>query len=1144
MTQATLLAVLLSAILSDAPVASRPSALGIVEKTQRATVAVTERLDQADKDVKAGKIDEGLERAIAADALAREALHPSDPGRTRAAVVAARIRYTKAAREKDGKLALKWASEARQASLENSDPKAAQRWAEIAVSLAKTALATDDPELGRVGLQLELTRCISALTANDLPAARKSIDIARGDAEKLFKPGDLDRVTVFMRLAQIEFHEGHRDAAEATLAKVVSEIDPGRPELRRPRLEALTALAQLRVLRGAPDARATQAQCLVAAASLGDPVDSRALAACQIVAAFAWSQMVADAQKTLASGDYAKAMAGLVDEVRVFRAELEKAGADRATAALGDLFVAKFQYDAERASEAEKTLARFDAETGGAEAEQPLTIGDYWTLRGLVATEKGDYATARDCHDRAFRSYYRARLPQQAIALNNLGLLLLRQGDYDSAEAILRGANAFSIADPSLKGDPQRASILTNLAKCLESNNNLPEALRLHKEALAIAQGMKPPRAFLIMACLNNVGLNRYLAGELDDAAARYEEARKLAVANFGATHFRVAETDVNRAWLAIAQEKPEEADALFKASLDVFRERGDDHPRVAETLSYVARVQAKGGQKEKALAAINEALALQEKSLIRTFRSPLSERDRLAVVQELRVHPESSVWPGVLDTYLELVNNLGVPPTEQYQRLLAWKGVMARHATPRVDELENEPEIRSLARERELRLAALREASVARMAGKARMGRGEQSRLESEIEELERSLARKSARFSQGVGSVEVAPARVAAALPAGSALLDVIEVRRFKVDDTGEVLKDFRYVGFLVRPDRPVERVELAGSAPVINSAILAFRADIEGRRDLKTSGQTLAAMVRDPLLPKLEGIHTLIVAGDDLINYLPMGALPGKTPGRFWVEDLTFGAVTSAQSLVERHERKVTMREGAVIVGGIDFATWPKLSGTIAEAAEVARSYRTSHKSGDLDQISGSEATPDRLRNLLPIRRFVHLATHGFFQADKGEGLFKTHGSSAEFDSGIVLAGPKSSHSDDMLTAEEIGLLDLRGTELVVLSACESGLGRLRAGQGVIGLVGALDRAGVASVVSTLWKVSDEGTVPFMAAFYRHLWSEGSPIGAAKAVRAAQLDMIKGVAKGEKGTVYAHPFYWAAFVQVGDPAPTRSR
>jgi CHAT domain-containing protein len=152
-----------------------------------------------------------------------------------------------------------------------------------------------------------------------------------------------------------------------------------------------------------------------------------------------------------------------------------------------------------------------------------------------------------------------------------------------------------------------------------------------------------------------------------------------------------------------------------------------------------------------------------------------------------------------------------------------------------------------------------------------------------------------------------------------------------------------------------------------------------------------------------------------------------------------------------------------------------------------------------------------------------------------------------------SGLILAGANQRQSgpgeDGVLTALEAAGLDLWGTRLVVLSACETGLGEIKNGEGVYGLRRALVLAGSESQVMSLWQVSDAATRDLMAAYYTRLQAGE---GRTEALRQVQLTMIKsggttapaGAQRGiglqkenPKSQDLSHPFYWAAFIQSGE-------
>jgi hypothetical protein len=209
------------------------------------------------------------------------------------------------------------------------------------------------------------------------------------------------------------------------------------------------------------------------------------------------------------------------------------------------------------------------------------------------------------------------------------------------------------------------------------------------------------------------------------------------------------------------------------------------------------------------------------------------------------------------------------------------------------------------------------------------------------------------------------------------------------------------------------------------------------------------------------------------------------------------------------------------------------FPPLPGTFTEGREVARLL-------GVEPVLGRAAVESRVKKAAS-PRVLHLATHGFFLPDQQEipeGAFR--GLAPEnplLRSGLALAGantwlagrtPPEEAEDGLLTAEDVTGLDLLGTELVVLSACETGLGQVRAGEGVFGLRRAFQLAGARSVVMSLWKVPDEPTRELMGALYRHLLA-GLP--RAEALRLAQRELRAS---------YPHARDWGAFILQGDPGP----
>jgi CHAT domain-containing protein len=252
----------------------------------------------------------------------------------------------------------------------------------------------------------------------------------------------------------------------------------------------------------------------------------------------------------------------------------------------------------------------------------------------------------------------------------------------------------------------------------------------------------------------------------------------------------------------------------------------------------------------------------------------------------------------------------------------------------------------------------------------------------------------------------------------------------------------------------------------------------------------------------------------------------------------------------ALLPKTEQVALRGNAATDVRGL---RWTPLPGAAAEAADIDKALKDSSY-GPVQIYSGAKALEDVFKRI-KAPRVLHLATHGFFLEDiqrTPEQMDRGLGADARgqerlrmvknplLRSGIVLAGANAlgdgttlaDIDDGWVTAEEIALMNLQGTDLVVLSACESGLGDIKTGEGVYGLRRAFLYAGARTLVTSLFKVPDNETRLMMQRFYGSL-KAGK--GKLEALHDAQLAVIQERRK-EHGA--AHPFFWASFVLVGDP------
>jgi len=446
---------------------------------------------------------------------------------------------------------------------------------------------------------------------------------------------------------------------------------------------------------------------------------------------------------------------------------------------------------------------------------------------------------------------------------------------------------------------------------------------------------------------------------------------------------------------------------------------------------------------------------------------------------------------------------------------------------------------------------------------------------LAAQADPLENELIQRSAplRALSALPSPAQIVDRVAQALPRDSALVEFVAYEdRPLVPRPGtfeeQVPGEPRFLALVLLANGRVSVVDLGPAAPIHQAVGRLRKALVRRTATWRSASQELYRLAFKPLLPVLGTTRQLSLSTDGQLSLVPFAALHDGQ--RFLGDSFHLGYHTSGKELLPRPEGSKSANT-VVILADPDFDSAP----AAVESAERSPSLETFFSSRSPELISqpwaplpgtrqealalqqllpqarlllGAEASKQALLRL-PAPGILHVATHGFFlddttaaQGTRAVGQFGAVVDAGPRDlppnpllrSGLVLAGvreaaPQSSHPKDSLaTALELSSMNLWGTQLVVLSACDTGQGDVKPGQGVYGLRRALRVAGAQTVVMSLWKVNDETTRELMVDYYRRLLAgQGRAAALAEAMRSLRAK-------------HPHPYYWAPFVAVGVDSP----
>ena len=805
-------------------------------------------------------------------------------------------------------------------------------------------------------------------------------------------------------------------------------------------------------------------------------------------------------------------------------------------------------------------------------------LGESITLNniGLVYDHLGEYPRALEFYQQALT--LRRQIGDRSgegIILNNIGGSYNRLGEYPKALAFYQQALTLL---KEMGDRPGESSTLNNIGSIYYQLGQYPRALEFYQQALALRQeiGDRPGESLT----LNNIGLIYYQLGQYAKASAFYQQAlaifkqigdrsgESLTLHNIGGVYNRLG--DYTKAL------------AFYQQALALRRQIGDRNGE-GNTLNNMGLLYDRLGDYTKALAFYQQALALRRQIGDRNgegttlnnigYTLAAQKQPELAIVflkqavstyeairenlQKLPREQQQSYTETVAHTYRQLadlllqhdrileaqqvLDLLKVQELEDYLRNVRGDAKKLEYLRPEDEILKQYSELQKTMIEIGRELTELR-----KLDGKNALSLTQKQKLEK-LDELERNINR---QFNEFIESKLVQDQVTQLSRTASKQNLNLEDLNALR-DDLRKldavllyplILEDRLELVITTPNSPPLRRTVKNLKREELNRVIADYRSALEQPgSNAQAQAQQLYTWLIKPLEADLQQAQpkTIIYAPDGQLRYIPLAALhDGKQwlIQRYRINNITARSVTDFHTVPAKQPRILAGAFGpqatTVKVGDQEF----HFHGLPAASQEVKTLVAAIPGTlGLLNQDFSRSSTLQRLNSF----NIIHLATHGKFVVGRAETSF-------------ILLGNRQS---DIVTLDEIKNLTMNNVDLVVLSACETGVGgKLGNGEEILGLGYQFQRAGARAAIASLWQIDDGGTQVLMNAFYAALQKGMTK---AQALQEAQKALITGnystvggqrsdikiidIRTGQDRSIGSntlhHPYYWAPFILIGN-------
>ena len=781
--------------------------------------------------------------------------------------------------------------------------------------------------------------------------------------------------------------------------------------------------------------------------------------------------------------------------------------------------------------------------------------------------------------------------PNLALSILGLGTIYHTQGRYTEAEPLY--SEALAMTKRLFKGDhPYIAVITNNLAKLHHDQEKYIEAETLYKEALAMRKRIYRGDHLYVAASIGSLAALYQDQEKYSEAEPLYRNALTMKKRLFSQNHPEVAKSLNNLAALYHEQGKYLEAEPLYRNALAI-RKRllSQTHPDVALSLNNSGLFFQAQEKYPEALNYLTQAAKVEENILSENLVIG-SEQQKKQFLDKFQGSTDTTI-----SLHLNAIPENRQAAELALTTILRRKGrvldAMGQTLQTLRDNLDDDSaQLLDDLTKAQSQLTAIAYKPLPNDPTQRKNREKDQANLDQQIKALEAKLSSRSAEFKQQTTPVTIA--QVQQAISDSAALVEFIQYRPF--DAKASTYSEPRYAVYVLMPNGEMQWQDLGEAAP-IDVKIAEFRSlldkapvttnsstelqddpylprglgvqEVKGsvENKIKQAARELDQLLMQPVRAMTGDATHLLLSPDSQLNTLPFAALVDEDDN-YLVQNYLITYLTSGRDLLRLQLNQDQPTTDPLLFANPDYVK----EGIASKENSDKRGRRSAELSSlnDFAPLSGTKAEGEAISKIVPQLKiytetaasennlkdkqnqnpeFLHLATHGFFLAPEevpepnprnsnpidNQPVFST-AENPLLRSGLALAGfnqRKSGTEDGVLTALEVTGLNLRGTKLVVTSACETGLGDVQAGEGIYGLRRAFTLAGAQSQLMSLWKVSDDGTKDLMVEYYSRI-QNGEARG--EALRQVQLEMLESKDRD-------HPFYWAAFIPSGSWLPLNS-